>query len=157
MKILNEVIKIREKLKEENKTVVFTNGCFDLLHRGHAEYLARAKDCGDFLIVGVNSDASIKKLKGNKRPVMCQEDRGYLIEQLKSVDIVIIFDEETPECLLKGIKPDVLVKGGNYDIDGIVGRDYVEGYGGAVKPLDHIEGSSTTSLINNIIERFGND
>jgi D-beta-D-heptose 7-phosphate kinase/D-beta-D-heptose 1-phosphate adenosyltransferase len=135
---------------KQNKVVVFTNGCFDILHRGHVEYLNAAKQIGDVLILGLNSDASVSKLKGPDRPVVAEDDRAFILSQLISVDAVVIFDEDTPIPLLELLKPDILVKGGDYTIDGVVGREVVEGYGGKVVTLSLIEGRSTTDLIGKI-------
>jgi rfaE bifunctional protein nucleotidyltransferase chain/domain len=134
------------------KKIVFTNGCFDILHRGHLDYLARAADFGNILIVGVNSDASVKKLKGEGRPVTNQEDRIFQLASLLCVDTVCLFEEDTPEELIKIVKPDVLVKGGDYTIDTIVGADYVIENGGRVEIIPFVAGYSTTGLIANIKE-----
>jgi rfaE bifunctional protein nucleotidyltransferase chain/domain len=112
--------------RKQKKVIVFTNGCFDILHRGHVEYLNKAKELGDILILGLNSDASIRRLKGPERPVVLEDDRAFMLSQLISVDAVTIFDEDTPIPLLKYIKPDILVKGGDYSLDQVVGRDVVE-------------------------------
>ncbi|NPA53415.1 MAG: D-glycero-beta-D-manno-heptose 1-phosphate adenylyltransferase [Aquificae bacterium] len=133
--------------KKEGKKIVFTNGCFDILHAGHVDYLEKAKALGDVLIVGLNSDESVKRLKGNDRPVNIQEHRKRVLEALKAVDLVVIFDEDTPERLIKEIKPDVLVKGGDWKIENIVGADFVQSYGGEVKTIDFIYDISTTKII----------
>lgn len=133
--------------KKEKQKVVFTNGCFDLLHVGHVRYLQEARRCGDFLIVAINSDASVKKLKGPSRPIQNQADRAEILAALACVDRTVIFDEETPEKIIKEIKPDVLVKGGDWKIDQIVGGDFVQSYGGKVLSLNFIEGRSTTKII----------
>ncbi|PLX01051.1 MAG: D-glycero-beta-D-manno-heptose 1-phosphate adenylyltransferase [Marinilabiliales bacterium] len=127
--------------------VVFTNGCFDVLHRGHIEYLARAAEFGDVLIVAVNSDNSVRKLKGEGRPVNNEEDRMLLLASLGFVDNVILFDEETPERLIRKIVPDVLVKGGDYTKDKIVGANIVEQKGGKVEIIKYISGYSSTAII----------
>jgi D-beta-D-heptose 7-phosphate kinase/D-beta-D-heptose 1-phosphate adenosyltransferase len=133
------------------KKVVFTNGCFDILHRGHADYLARARNLGQALFVGLNSDDSVKRLgKGEGRPVQKQEDRAFLLASLICVDYVVIFDEDTPEELIKKIQPDVLVKGGDYTPDQIAGADFVTSYGGRVEIIPLVEGYSTTSIIKKI-------
>ena len=136
--------------KKDKKKIVFTNGCFDILHRGHVEYLEKAKSYGDFLVVGLNSDESVKRLKGISRPYIAEEDRGYLLAGLKSVDAVVIFDEDTPHSLISNIIPDVLVKGGDYNIKDIVGRDVVESNGGKVITVNFIEGRSSSSIIKKI-------
>lgn len=129
------------------KRIVFTNGCFDILHRGHITYLTEARKLGDYLIIGLNSDASVQRLKGPDRPINSQSDRKYLLEALRAVDFVIIFNEDTPIELIRAIKPSVLVKGGDWPPDKIVGADIVSAYGGEVRSLPFIEGHSTTSLL----------
>ena len=141
------------KIKSEGKKIVFTNGCFDLLHVGHIKYLSQAKDLGDILIIGLNSDKSVKKLKGNNRPINSFEDRAKLLAALKSVDLVIMFEEQTPENLIKEIIPDVLVKGGDYNIEEIVGYQTVIDNGGQVKTLSFYEGYSSTNYIDKINKR----
>ncbi len=133
--------------KKEGKKIVFTNGCFDIIHAGHVDYLEKAKSLGDILVVGLNSDESIKRIKGPERPINIQEHRKKVLEALKPVDLVIIFDEDTPERLIKEIKPDVLVKGGDWKIENIVGADFVKSYGGEVKTIDFIYDISTTKII----------
>jgi rfaE bifunctional protein nucleotidyltransferase chain/domain len=132
--------------------VVFTNGCFDLLHRGHVEYLEKASNAGDILIIGLNSDQSTNRLKGKGRPIMPQEDRAYILASLASVDYVSIFDEDTPLDLIKVVKPDVLIKGSDYNLDEIVGRDFVEQNGGKVLTIPLVPERSTTDIINKIKE-----
>lgn len=138
---------VRNKIKNEKKSIVFTNGCFDILHRGHASYLNQAKSLGDKLIVGVNSDRSVRALKGESRPVNNESDRAFLIDNLKSVDYVIIFDEDTPYNLIREIQPDFLVKGGDWKEEDIVGWDIVKESGGKVLSLKFIENYSTTNTI----------
>ena len=128
-------------------TVVFTNGCFELLHRGHVEYLAQAKALGDVLVVGLNSDASVQRLRGAGRPLVAEADRAAVLVALRSVDAVTLFDEDTPLELISTLLPDVLVKGGDYDLDGIVGREVVDEAGGEVRALPFVEGHSTTSIL----------
>ena len=130
-----------------DETVVFTNGCFELLHRGHVEYLAQAKALGDVLVVGLNSDASVQRLRGAGRPLVAEADRAAVLVALRSVDAVTLFDEDTPLELISTLLPDVLVKGGDYDLDGIVGREVVEEAGGEVRALPFVEGHSTTSIL----------
>ena len=149
--LLKDNISIIKKVKVERKKIVFTNGCFDLLHVGHIRYLAQAKKLGDFLIIGLNSDSSVKALKGKDRPINSFEDRAVLLSALTSVDLVIIFEELTPENLIKEIVPDVLVKGGDYNIEDIVGFQTVIQNGGLVKSLSFYDGYSTTNYINNAI------
>jgi len=134
----------------DSKKVVFTNGCFDLLHPGHIQYLNDAKALGDILVVGLNSDASVKRLKGESRPLNNEKDRKFMLENLKSVDLVEIFEEDTPLNLIKKIKPDILVKGGDYKPDSIVGSIFVKDNGGEVKCLSFLDGYSTTHLISAI-------
>ena len=133
--------------KREGKKIVFTNGCFDIIHAGHVDYLEKAKALGDVLVVGLNSDGSIRRIKGPERPINIQEHRKRVLEALKPVDLVIIFDEDTPERLIKEIKPDVLVKGGDWKIENIVGADFVKSYGGEVKTIDFVYDISTTKII----------
>jgi len=131
----------------ENKKIVFTNGCFDILHKGHVEYLSKSKDLGDILIVGLNSDNSVKRLKGETRPINNQNSRAFILSALLFVDAVIYFDEDTPLNLIENIKPDVLVKGGDYKKEDIVGYDFVIERGGEVKIIDLVKGYSTTNII----------
>ena len=151
--LLKNNYSIINKIKSEEKKIVFTNGCFDLLHVGHIKYLSQAKDLGDILIIGLNSDKSVKKLKGNNRPINSFEDRAKLLAALKSVDLVIKFEEQTPENLIKEIIPDVLVKGGDYDIEEIVGYQTVIDNGGQVKTLSFYDGYSSTNYIDKINKR----
>lgn len=138
---------------DEGKKVVFTNGCFDILHRGHVEYLAKAADLGDVLVVGLNSDSSVRRLKGEGRPVNDEQSRAAVLSALEAVDVVVIFDEDTPENLIRDVKPDVLVKGSDYRIEDIVGADFVLGRGGKVVTVDFVEGFSTTSIIDRMSKR----
>tara|TARA_B100000900_G_scaffold282920_1_gene242252 strand:- start:2083 stop:2547 length:465 start_codon:yes stop_codon:yes gene_type:complete len=151
--LLKNNYSIINKIKSEGKKIVFTNGCFDLLHVGHIKYLSEAKDLGDILIIGLNSDKSVKKLKGNNRPINSFEDRAKLLAALKSVDLVIIFEEQTPENLIQEIVPDVLVKGGDYDIEEIVGYQTVIDNGGQVKTVSFYDGYSSTNYIDKINKR----
>ena len=134
----------------KNDKIVFTNGCFDILHRGHLEYLAHSSDMGDRLIIGLNSDASVKKIKGDSRPLNDEYSRGYALASLGFVDAVVIFDEETPEELIKTLKPDILVKGSDYSENEIVGGAFVKENGGEVKTIPLTEGFSTTNIIEKI-------
>jgi len=129
------------------KKIVFTNGCFDLLHVGHVRYLQQARSLGDYLVVGVNSDASVKRLKGPKRPVQNENDRAEILAALAVVDAVTLFDTDTPYDLIKVVQPDVLVKGGDWPPEKIVGYDIVKARGGEVRSLQFVEGRSTTELI----------
>jgi rfaE bifunctional protein nucleotidyltransferase chain/domain len=136
--------------KEQNKKIVFTNGCFDILHRGHVQYLTQARALGDLLIVGLNADSSVKKLKGNERPIQSQDDRREILLALKAVDAVEVFYEDTPMELIKKVKPDILVKGGDWDVSKIVGREFVESYGGKCQSLPFVPGHSTTHILEKI-------
>ena len=151
--LLKDNINFIKKIKAERKKIVFTNGCFDLLHVGHIRYLSHAKKLGDFLIIGLNSDRSVKKLKGKDRPINSFEDRAILLSALNSVDLVIKFEEQTPENLIKDIVPDVLVKGGDYNIEDIVGYQIVIQNGGQVKTLSFYDGYSSTNYIDKINKR----
>jgi len=142
-----ELVRKRGELRGEGRTLVFTNGCFDLLHPGHVRYLAEARALGDALVVALNSDRSVRVLKGEGRPILNEQERAEVVAALQSVDYVITFDEETPRDLIATLLPDVLVKGGDWPLDEIVGRQEVEAAGGKVMSLPYIEGSSTTDII----------
>lgn len=150
----NEIVEIRKKLKEEMKTVVFTNGCFDILHSGHVDYLNKAKSFGDILIVALNTDESVKRIKGEKRPIVSQQHRAFLVSNLKSVDYVTFFDEDTPKEIIDALVPDVLVKGADWELENIVGRDTVETNGGRVERIKFITDQSTSEIINTILKRY---
>jgi D-beta-D-heptose 7-phosphate kinase/D-beta-D-heptose 1-phosphate adenosyltransferase len=143
----HELASLIDQLRAEGKRIVFTNGCFDILHRGHVEYLAAARQLGDVLIVGLNSDASIRRLKGPDRPINPQDDRAAVLDGLRSVDIVTIFEEDTPAQLIAIVEPDVLVKGGDYTEATVVGADVVRARGGRVVIIPLLEGRSTSALI----------
>jgi rfaE bifunctional protein nucleotidyltransferase chain/domain len=146
-----ETLKIKlENWAKENKKVVFTNGCFDILHKGHVDYLAKAADLGNILVIGLNTDASVSKLKGNHRPIQDEESRLQIIASLGFVDAVILFDEPTPYELIKMVQPDILVKGSDYKPENIVGFDVVMAKGGEVKTIDFIPGYSTSGIENKI-------
>lgn len=148
MLISRETIsKVAFELKLNSKKIVFTNGCFDVIHSGHVHYLTEAKKLGDILVVGLNTDDSVKRLKGKDRPINHQLDRAAVLGALKPVDFVVYFDEDTPLELIKIINPDVLVKGADYKIEDIVGADFVQTNGGQVITIGFIEGKSSTSLI----------
>lgn len=132
------------------RKIVFTNGCFDILHCGHVTYLAKAKQLGDVLVIGLNSDASVRRLKGPTRPVNDQKARALLLAALEMVDYVVVFEEDTPYNVIAKVQPDVLVKGGDYAIENIVGGDIVRDRGGIVTTIPFVDGFSTTSLINNL-------
>jgi rfaE bifunctional protein nucleotidyltransferase chain/domain len=136
-----------------DKKVVFTNGCFDLLHLGHLDYLAKAADQGNVLVVGLNSDVSVKKIKGNNRPITSEKSRSHILAALHFIDAVILFDEETPLELIKMVKPDILVKGKDYHAEEIVGYDIVTKKGGEVITLDIVEGYSTSGIVQKILQQ----
>ncbi len=154
--ILNKIVSagtLRSRLLEtgtKDRTVVFTNGCFDLLHPGHIHVLAAAREEGDVLVVGLNSDASVRLLKGKDRPVMDQQSRAMILASLTMVDYVVIFEEETPLELIRQVVPDVLVKGGDYTIDKIVGSRFINGRGGRTVTVPLLEGFSSSSFIDKI-------
>lgn len=135
--------------------LVFTNGCFDLIHPGHVAYLEAARALGDRLIVGVNTDASVRRLKGAGRPLVGEQDRARVLAGLGAVDAVTLFDEDTPADLIAALRPDVLVKGGDYTVDQVVGREVVEASGGEVRLIPFLQGHSTTALVQRILERHG--
>jgi rfaE bifunctional protein nucleotidyltransferase chain/domain len=151
---LRDLVSIRKKLKEENKKVVFTNGCFDLIHYGHVDYLSKAKLLGDILIVGLNSDESVKRIKGKNRPILKQDERAFILINLKPVNYVVLFGEDTPEKLISELVPDVLVKGADWDINEIVGKDIVEKNGGKVETIEFTNDQSTSRIIGLIIKRY---
>jgi len=142
------------ELKHDSKTIVFTNGCFDILHAGHAAYLNMAKQYGDILIVALNSDTSVRSIKGAPRPLVPQEDRAYLIASLEAVDFVTFFDEDTPLKLIEYLKPEILIKGGDWKEEEVVGRHAVKKWGGKVVIIPEIEGKSTTNIIDKIREVY---
>jgi D-beta-D-heptose 7-phosphate kinase/D-beta-D-heptose 1-phosphate adenosyltransferase len=154
IKNIAQLKRVASRLKSQGKTIVFTNGCFDLLHYGHVKYLEDAKRKGDILVVGINSDSSVKKIKGARRPVVSEKDRLRLVAGLESVDYTVLFREDTPLKIIKAIKPDVLVKGADWNKNNIVGRDFVLGYGGCVSTIKFVRGYSTSNLIRKIARRF---
>jgi rfaE bifunctional protein nucleotidyltransferase chain/domain len=147
LKTENELMKWLNIARLKNEKIVFTNGCFDMLHAGHVDYLNKAASLGNRLIIGLNADSSVSKLKGPKRPINTENFRALVLSALHVVDAIVIFDEETPEKLIKLIKPDVLVKGADYTIEQIVGADFVLKSGGNVELIPFLEGFSTTTLI----------
>lgn len=149
-----EIKSIREKLKQENKKVVFTNGCFDLIHSGHVDYLVKAKEMGDVLILALNTDESIRRIKGDKRPILKQDERAFIVSNLKPVDYVTFFNEDTPANIIDELIPDILVKGADWAIDKIVGRETVESNGGEVKTIRFVNDQSTSNIIKIIKERY---
>jgi rfaE bifunctional protein nucleotidyltransferase chain/domain len=131
-----------------NQKIVFTNGCFDILHRGHIEYLSQARDLGQVLVIGINSDASVRRIKGEGRPVQDETSRALVLASLRFVDAVILFDEDTPQDLIELVQPEVLVKGGDYTEETIVGAEFVKARGGEVVTIPLVEGYSTSSILN---------
>lgn len=154
IKTLEEIKSIRERLKMENKKVVFTNGCFDIIHAGHIDYLSRAKELGDILIVGLNTDNSVKRIKGENRPIVGESERALVLSNLKPVDYVVLFDEDTPQKLIEEFIPDVLVKGADWEIENIVGKDVVLQNGGEVKNIIFTSDQSTSRIIETILNRY---
>jgi D-beta-D-heptose 7-phosphate kinase/D-beta-D-heptose 1-phosphate adenosyltransferase len=154
IKNLRQLVGIRNALRRQAKKVVFTNGCFDILHRGHIECLRKAKSFGDVLVVGLNSDSSVRKIKGEKRPILPQGDRAEILASLEMVDYVVIFGQETPQKVIASLVPDVLAKGGDYRKDEIVGRDIVESSGGRVRRIRQVPGRSTKGIIAKVTRRF---
>ena len=148
---VEELKKIVSQAKAIDKTVVFTNGCFDIIHGGHIEFLQKAKNLGDLLVVGLNSDPSVSQLKGDGRPIKSQEERANILSALKYVDYITIFEEPTPENLIREVRPDILVKGDDYNIDEVVGREIVEGYGARVELIPIVQGLSTTNIVQKIL------
>ncbi|MFW6206674.1 MAG: D-glycero-beta-D-manno-heptose 1-phosphate adenylyltransferase [Gemmatimonadota bacterium] len=146
-KLLDRESAVERFGRPRSEAVVFTNGCFDILHRGHVVYLDRARRLGDVLVVGVNTDGSVRRLKGPGRPLVGQDDRARVLAALECVDAVVLFDEDTPRELIAALLPDILVKGGDYAPDQIVGRDDVVRAGGRVEVIPFIEGYSTTELM----------
>lgn len=151
---IEELIKIRKQLRKQNKKVVFTNGCFDILHAGHVDYLMKAKACGDVLIVALNSDQSVARIKGNKRPITSDKERALVVSQLKCVDYVIFFSEDTPRNIIQELLPDILVKGADWKVEDIVGRDIVESNGGEVRNINFEIDQSTSKIIKRIVELY---
>ena len=136
-----------QDLRGQFRKVVFTNGCFDVLHRGHVTYLAQAHELGDCLVVGLNSDTSVRRLKGENRPINNENDRAFVLAALSSVNYIILFEEDTPKKLIERVRPDILVKGGDYLIDNIVGADFVLENGGQVLTIPFVDGYSSTKTI----------
>ncbi len=151
---LKELVEQRAEWKAFGLSVVFTNGVFDIVHRGHVEYLNASKKLGDILVVGMNSDASVKRIKGPLRPIVPEADRAYIVSQLACIDAVCLFEEDTPITIISAVVPDVLVKGADWNINAIVGKDVVEAAGGTVQTIEFIPDRSTTNIIDIIKERF---
>lgn len=152
---LPELVPIVAGLKQAGRRIVFTNGCFDILHVGHIRYLKSARALGGALIVGLNSDKSVKRIKGDKRPIVPERERAEVLSSIRFVDYVVMFDEPDPYNTIAAIKPNILVKGGDWSLENIVGRDIVESYGGEVHALPFIEGASSSRMIEDIITRYG--
>jgi len=148
----NDLSEIVKQLQRGGKKIVFTNGVFDILHKGHVDYLNRARALGDILVVGINSDSSARRIKGDKRPIIPQQDRACIVSNLRSVDYVCIFDEDTPYETIKLLQPDLLVKGADWKVEDVVGRDVVEARGGRVVTIEYLNGKSTTNIIKKILE-----
>ena len=155
VKSLEEIVVIRQQLRRERKRLVFTNGCFDILHAGHVRYLNQARTMGDALVVALNSDSSVRTLKGENRPIVPEEERAEILAALAAVDYVFLFDDLTPERIIDAIVPDVLVKGADWGISDIVGRETVEGAGGVVRNISLVPGASTTNIIERILRQSG--
>ena len=154
IKTKEDLHRIVEDLKKKGKRIVFTNGCFDLLHLGHIRYLEKAKSLGDILVVGVNSDRSVRNLKGPERPILPEEERAEILSSLGCVDYITVFDELTPLELISSLQPHILVKGGDWTKETTVGKEVVERSGGEVVILPFVEGSSTSNLIETILKRY---
>jgi len=155
IKTLEQVVRLRARLRKSGKKLVFTNGCFDLLHVGHVRYLNQARSMGDALVVGINSDSSVREIKGDSRPVVPEAERAEVLAALASVNWVFIFADPTPQRVIDAIVPDVLVKGADWEIPDIVGRDTVEKAGGVVLSIPLVEGSSTSKIIRKVLQDFG--
>jgi D-beta-D-heptose 7-phosphate kinase/D-beta-D-heptose 1-phosphate adenosyltransferase len=154
IKELKELKKIIDKERKSGKIIVFTNGCFDILHIGHIRYLKESKKYGDILIVAINSDSSVKALKGAERPIFNENERSEMLSSLECVDFVIIFNELDPYNIISFLKPDILVKGGDWSYEAIIGRDVLESYGGKVIRIPEIKGFSTTDIIDKILKLY---
>lgn len=154
IKTIDELIEIRNVLKKQNKKVVFTNGVFDILHAGHVDYLCKAKNFGDILILGLNSDDSVRRIKGEKRPIVPQKERAFVLSNLRCIDYITIFEEDTPYEVIKKLVPDVLIKGGDWAKENIVGKDIVENSGGKIETIEFTNIQSTTNIIKTILDRY---
>lgn len=153
---LSQAQTIRQQAKAAGRKVVFTNGVFDILHRGHVEYLQKARELGDLLIIGLNSDDSVRRIKSPRRPLCSQEDRAVVLSALSCVDHIVLFDEDTPQKLIETLIPDILVKGADYSVEQIVGADVVLKNGGKVLQIELTPGKSTTELIKKVVEAYSN-
>ncbi len=156
VKPLDTLVKLRKRWHRDELSVVFTNGTFDILHRGHVDYLARARELGDILVVGLNTDASIRRIKGPQRPINSNADRAAVLSALASVDYVCFFGDDTPERVIRALVPDVLVKGADWSVDSIVGKDIVERHGGEVRTIRLTPGRSTSNMIDRILKAYTN-
>jgi len=154
VKSLRAAVRAVRRAQAVGRRVVFTNGCFDLLHRGHTRYLEQARALGDLLVVAVNSDASVRQLKGAGRPVIPAAERAEVLASLAAVDLVLIFDDLDPGRVIRAVRPDVLVKGGDWPVDQIVGADFVQSTGGKVRSLPYVKGASTSELIRRVTSAF---
>jgi D-beta-D-heptose 7-phosphate kinase/D-beta-D-heptose 1-phosphate adenosyltransferase len=156
LRTLDELLKIREELKRQNKSVVFTNGCFDLLHSGHVHIFREAKKLGDEFIVAVNEDESVRKIKGESRPIFPLDERLEVLESIEEIDHLLSFSEETPRRIIAALRPDILVKGGDWAPEEVVGREEVEQTGGRVMIIPYLEGRSTSEIVERIIRSAKN-
>ncbi len=147
-------VEVVKQWQRENERVVFTNGCFDIVHRGHVEYLHKASQKGNRLVLGLNSDVSVRRIKGSSRPIVDEESRAIILAAFEFIDLVVLFDEDTPYELIKAVKPDVLVKGADYKAEDIVGYDIVTKKGGAVETITFVEGFSTTDIVDKIAQEM---
>jgi len=154
---ISQLSSIVNSLKQAGKRIVFTNGCFDIIHVGHVRYLKEARSLGDVLVVGLNSDESVRAIKGMNRPIVPQGERAEVLSSLSDVDYVVIFNEPDPYNTIAALRPDILVKGGDWSIENIIGRDIVESYGGKVCTIPFIEGASSTNIIESIIKKYGEE
>ncbi|HOD59142.1 MAG TPA: D-glycero-beta-D-manno-heptose 1-phosphate adenylyltransferase [Candidatus Syntrophosphaera sp.] len=154
IKSWEEAAHLCDNFRSQGKKIIFTNGCFDILHSGHIQYLEQAKALGDILFLGLNSDDSVRRIKGSPRPIVSEKERAFVVAGLQSVDFVVIFEQDTPYELIRLLKPDILVKGGDWKPEDIVGSDIVQGYGGRVLSLPYLEGISTTELFFKIAAAF---
>jgi len=154
IKTLDQILESRDRFRKLKKRVVFTNGCFDILHVGHVRYLNHARTLGDLLIVALNSDRSVRRIKGDSRPVVPETERAEVLAALESVDYVFVFDDVTPQRVIDALVPDVLVKGSDWELSDVVGRDTVENAGGSVLTVPVVEGSSTSEIIRKVLDRF---
>ncbi len=155
LKTFEEVVRIRQQMRREGRKLVFTNGCFDILHAGHVRLLNQARAMGDALVLALNSDRSVRAVKGENRPIVPEAERAEVVAALACVDYVFLFDDLTPQRIIDAIVPDILVKGADWGISEIVGRETVEKAGGVVRSIPVVEGASSTSIIERIISQFG--